>query len=134
MWVLTYLNWHVLAFSKENYGRFNLFVLLIVFMGNLILFEIIWGVSQTLSIYFRDGWFFDCNCDRCSDATEFGTFSSAFLDRNGCGSNGIVLPSDPLDLDSPWKCLSCGNSYEWEGDLAVIEEDLTKILVQHLRY
>ena len=78
--------------------------------------------------HLRDGWFFDCKCDRCTEPTEFGTFLSAFVDFDGCGGGGIVLPVDPLDFKSGWKCTSCGRSYSWESDLSPIEDKLTEIL------
>ena len=28
---------------------------------------------------FRQGWFFDCKCCRCSDATEMGSYVNALL-------------------------------------------------------
>ena len=57
-----------------------------------------------------------------------GTFLSAFVDFNGCGKSGIVLPADPLDYCSVWKCGNCGTMYQWESDLSPIEDELTKIL------
>jgi len=54
---------------------------------------------------FRQGWFFDCKCSRCCDATEMGSFLNALLCPL-CPANerGTVLPIDPLDYDSLWRC------------------------------
>jgi len=78
--------------------------------------------------HLRDGWFFNCECKRCTEPTEFGTFLSAFVDFKGCGKVGIVLPVDPLDYGSVWKCQKCGTVYNWESDLNPVEDELTKIL------
>ena len=45
--------------------------------------------------------FFDCQCKRCSDPTELGTFVGA-LKCQTC-SVGAVVPNKP-----GWKCLTCG--------------------------
>jgi len=50
----------------------------------------------------RDEWYFDCECRRCSDPTECGSFVSA-LKCDSCIS-GNVLPVDSLDYNSKWKC------------------------------
>ena len=53
-------------------------------------------------------WHFDCMCKRCSDPTECGSFISA-VKCFDCGSDR-VLPVDPLDYESIWKCGRCGYS------------------------
>lgn len=47
-------------------------------------------------------WFFDCNCDRCSDPTELGTHMSSLVCPK-C-EEGWLTQKDPLDKDSPWTC------------------------------
>jgi len=48
---------------------------------------------------------FWCRCQRCRDPTEFGTGLSTLI-CNECG--GKMLPIDPLDADTCWKCEKCG--------------------------
>ena len=50
----------------------------------------------------RDEWYFDCECRRCSDPTECGSYVSA-LKCDSCTS-GNVLPIDSLEYNSKWKC------------------------------
>ena len=50
----------------------------------------------------RDEWYFDCECRRCSDPTECGSYVSA-LKCDSC-SSGNVLPIDSLEYNSKWKC------------------------------
>lgn len=51
--------------------------------------------------------YFLCTCQRCSDPTELGTHLGTLL----CGEcGGQVLPTTPLDFDSPWTCGKCGDS------------------------
>lgn len=53
---------------------------------------------------------FWCRCDRCRDATEFGTYIGSYLCSDGCGS--YVISIDPLDADSDWKCVGgCAKIY-----------------------
>jgi hypothetical protein len=57
--------------------------------------------------YLREKWFFECMCFRCSDPTECGSHLSSLLcAKTKCG--GAVVPSNPLDNQSNWFCLSCG--------------------------
>ena len=53
-------------------------------------------------------WKFVCKCKRCSDPTECGSFVSA-VKCFDCGADR-VLPLDPLDYDSAWRCGRCGYS------------------------
>jgi len=52
----------------------------------------------------RENWYFDCFCKRCSDPTEFESYLSA-MKCQSCSSN--VLPINPLDQESDWKCKDC---------------------------
>lgn len=48
---------------------------------------------------------FDCVCPRCEDPTEMKTFSSAIKCKNCVG--GILIPSNPLENSSSWRCKDC---------------------------
>ncbi|XP_057320206.1 SET domain-containing protein SmydA-8-like [Microplitis mediator] len=48
--------------------------------------------------------YFACHCERCKDPTELKSHMSTL--KCTCGS-GLVLPKDPLDLDTEWSCNSC---------------------------
>ena len=39
--------------------------------------------------HLRDGWFFECQCQRCKDPTEFRTYCSSFL----CPQKGTYILS-----------------------------------------
>ena len=54
----------------------------------------------------KEGWYFDCKCRRCCDATEMGTHCNT-LTCPAC-KDGLVLPKDPLDYTSDWQCDKCG--------------------------
>lgn len=49
---------------------------------------------------------FLCQCIRCSDRTEFGTFLTALKCLNR-SCNGVQLPVSPLDFSSHWRCGVC---------------------------
>lgn len=49
---------------------------------------------------------FLCKCERCIDSTEFGSFISALkCIRPDC--DNVLLPVDPLVVNSPWVCKVC---------------------------
>merc|ERR1711892_468547 len=71
--------------------------------------------------FLRQKWFFDCCCPRCSDPTERGSHLSSLLcHRRKCG--GSVVPSRPLDNNSDWSCLSCGDITCLDKVQTVLEE------------
>ena len=51
-------------------------------------------------------WFFDCDCTRCKDTTEFGTYMSAVRCLE-CAA-GFLLPSDAANYEPDWICDACG--------------------------
>jgi len=53
-----------------------------------------------------DEWYFDCNCRRCSDPSECGTNISGVKCLQ-CHT-GCMLPLNPLDYFSAWRCNKCG--------------------------
>ena len=63
----------------------------------------------SLSRRLQDQRYLSCDCPRCSDATELGTFTSAALcDGAECGEQGgLILPINPRDLQSDWICTCC---------------------------
>ncbi|CAD6236824.1 GSCOCG00008250001-RA-CDS [Cotesia congregata] len=48
--------------------------------------------------------YFACHCERCKDPTELKSHLGTL--KCTCGS-GLVLPRDPLDLETEWFCDSC---------------------------
>ena len=76
----------------------------------------------------REHWSFTCQCKRCSDPTELGTYASAVWCYN-CkataasdtesdsdidkASAGVMLPKGPADgATSLWSCTQCGTSID----------------------
>ena len=56
----------------------------------------------------REGWYFDCNCTRCSDPKELGAMTSAVKCVDCTDSQqAFLLPNDSLDKDAPWQCSTC---------------------------
>ncbi|XP_030568282.1 SET domain-containing protein SmydA-8 isoform X2 [Drosophila novamexicana] len=53
---------------------------------------------------------FMCQCPRCQDPTENGTYLSAlFCREQGC--KGLVIPVQTKTLQPDWRCLSCENVF-----------------------
>lgn len=70
--------------------------------------NILWG-TQLRQQHLRLTKHFGCQCSRCLDPTEYGTYISALAclgDVNQTCS-GTHLPVDPLDEKTQWKCNSC---------------------------
>ena len=92
-----------------------------VIMSLLQFFLIFSDVSQRISITYTDSLWptldrrqhlayskhFQCDCERCCDPTELGTYLSA-LKCMKC-SVGYYLAQDPLSESSAWKCEACGS-------------------------
>jgi len=70
-----------------------------------------WGTANRQHIL-SQGKFFLCQCERCKDPTELGTFLSALscplCRRDHSGS--VLLNQNPLDAASPWTCTLCNQS------------------------
>lgn len=95
----------------------------------------------------KKNWDFICNCVRCQDVTELGTYFSAIkchscseisnsaqdgLDNDAkiYTSNGCYLPKNTKDLESSWSCNKCGEEksiFEIEHILSSLEEILDEI-------
>ena len=55
--------------------------------------------------HIRANWKFDCNCARCQDPTEMGTFVNGV--KCSLCNKGTMLPTEPLKYNSSWRCSSC---------------------------
>ena len=82
--------------------------------------------GEKLQIAYRDRWLllgtprrrekifkdhkFWCLCPRCKDPTENGTyFTSISCSSCGPSDRSYLLPTDPLDPKSLWKCVQCAS-------------------------
>ncbi|XP_054088498.1 SET domain-containing protein SmydA-8 isoform X1 [Zeugodacus cucurbitae] len=67
--------------------------------------KILWS-NPTRGIFLKMTKHFVCECTRCNDNTENGTYLSAlFCREQGC--KGIVVPEQTKTLQSDWRCLTC---------------------------
>ncbi|KAJ1529909.1 hypothetical protein ONE63_006638 [Megalurothrips usitatus] len=76
--------------------------------GHAITLSYAYTVQGTLKRreHLKESKFFDCCCARCSDPTELGSMCSALVCPR-CGRPS-VLPVEPLQADSPWRCRPSG--------------------------
>ncbi len=51
--------------------------------------------------------FYSCDCQRCRDPTELGTFVSGIYCRKCPDQEGIILSESPLDEHAEWVCNMC---------------------------
>jgi len=71
----------------------------------------LWGTANRQHIL-KQGKFFLCQCERCKDPTELGTFLSG-LSCPHCKSvkqGAILLPQRPLQSQIPWECTLCSQT------------------------
>ncbi|XP_063709852.1 SET domain-containing protein SmydA-8-like [Culicoides brevitarsis] len=69
--------------------------------------------------HLKDSKFFWCECRRCKDPTELGTFTSALQCPNCNG--GYILTTNPLDQDAPWKCQKCERTLTGKDVLSLVD-------------
>ena len=71
--------------------------------------------------HLRDSKYFDCDCRRCADSTEFGTnFSTLRCGSSNC-DGGLVTPRDPLDAGSDWSCILCFEVTSAQDAASIVE-------------
>jgi len=64
-------------------------------------------------------WMFECQCERCEDTTELGTFLSAILCTH---CKGAVLPENSGMECEMWKCRDCGQKMEIGKALEIVKQ------------
>ena len=106
--------------------------------------------GEKLQIAYRDRWLllgtprrrekifqdhkFWCQCPRCEDPTENGTYFTSIRCSN-CGPSdaSFLLPMNPLDPKSLWKCILCA-SIKTEDEVSEVLEmatnDIESILME----
>ncbi|XP_063839098.1 SET domain-containing protein SmydA-8-like [Ostrinia nubilalis] len=65
----------------------------------------LWGTPARRTHLYKTKHFF-CECDRCADPTERGTLLAA-LKCFSAECPGSLLPINPLNASSPWRCIEC---------------------------
>ncbi|XP_044006952.1 SET domain-containing protein SmydA-8-like [Aphidius gifuensis] len=87
----------------------------------------LWGVTNRRH-HLKQTKYFDCNCERCQDPTEFGTHFNSLKCTNGdCG--GSMLPSTFLIIDKnkpDYVCQKCKTSLSVDN----VEDKLEKIGIE----
>lgn len=83
--------------------------------------------------HLKESKYFVCRCCRCVDPTELGTHIST-LKCQKC-STGLILPIEPVDDETLWKCSSC--TFELPAEavariLSVIQDGLADVLVMQM--
>ncbi|XP_076235634.1 SET and MYND domain containing, arthropod-specific, member 5 isoform X2 [Calliopsis andreniformis] len=74
--------------------------------------------------------YFSCHCKRCADPTELGTHLGTMRCPH---DNGFILPKDPLNFESEWKCDSCPGvltASEVAQFIGKLEEDVDEVMSQ----
>lgn len=95
--------------------------------------HMLWG-TQMRHEHLMTNKYFRCECARCKDPTELGTYLSALkcIGDNLANCNGLLLPIDPQAVDTDWTCCVC--PVRLENDkvsflLANIEEEVDSLLL-----
>ena len=71
-----------------------------------------WMESKlTIRKELKKKWYFDCICPRCQSPTDLGTYVSSPKCPN-CDENGLLIPVNPLDYQSQWRCEKCSKDVD----------------------
>lgn len=77
----------------------------------------------------KDSKYFSCQCERCLDPTELGTFFSSLKCRK-C-NKGSMVSSKPTDEEAEWHCTNCDRVLEADAMAIVtkvMQDDVGKIV------
>ncbi|XP_039444036.1 SET domain-containing protein SmydA-8-like [Culex pipiens pallens] len=77
----------------------------------------------------KDSKYFSCQCERCLDPTELGTYFSSLKCRK-C-NKGSMVSSKPTDEEAEWHCTSCDRVLEADAMAIVtkvMQDDVGKIV------
>lgn len=67
--------------------------------------DALWGTANRQN-HLHQTKMFQCDCSRCLDNTEFGTYFSA-IKCNGDNCNGLLLPARANQWNGTWQCNIC---------------------------
>ncbi|XP_013179737.1 PREDICTED: protein msta, isoform A [Papilio xuthus] len=81
---------------------------------------------------------FDCECERCGDPTEFGTYlgniycslCNGLFNDNGLSTGAMLVSTNTFDETAPWKCEKCDHYIQsrqmfWGNN--ALKQDLNKL-------
>lgn len=90
--------------------------------------QTLWGTLARRA-HLKQSKLFSCECERCSDCTEFGTYIGSVC-CNQCSQGSKLISSDPLNSEADWKCEKCGfvveeHEYNWGND--VLKEEVSRL-------
>ncbi|XP_055712974.1 SET domain-containing protein SmydA-8 isoform X2 [Phlebotomus papatasi] len=92
--------------------------------------QIFWG-TYSRRVHLMATKDFMCNCSRCIDPTEGGTYLSALrCPKDPC--QGRLLPLKPLELGSPWACDICSTQLDCKK-VSRVQDVLSALIITKLR-
>lgn len=68
--------------------------------------QTLWGTLARRS-HLKMAKRFECECDRCKDPTEFGSYVGA-INCSVCGDGSKVISCNSLNSEADWQCEKCG--------------------------
>ncbi|XP_004931692.3 SET domain-containing protein SmydA-8 [Bombyx mori] len=95
----------------------------------------LWGTLERRKHLKTNKWF-DCTCARCQDPTEFGTYLGNIYCSlcNFLGNENVSRPmlvsTNPLEENAPWKCEKCDHSIlsrQMVSGNNVLNQELSKL-------
>lgn len=93
----------------------------------------LWGTLDRRR-HLRTNKCFDCECDRCKDPTELGTYLGniycSICNGPGIATGAMLVSTDPLDENAKWKCEKCDHFIQsrqmfWGNN--ALKQDLNKL-------
>lgn len=74
---------------------------------------------------------FDCDCRRCQDQTEFGTYGSSWVCRQCLG---LINCESPLDGNSMWKCEKCKTQHSYEVGSQISRDFQANLVIVKIKF
>ena len=92
----------------------------------------LFGTKQRLESLDRTRFSGMCQCLRCRDPTELGTYTSGIFCAQCPDKEGILLPEKALDLESDWVCNKCPAKKSAAFIAHFLENDITQLVGRDL--
>ena len=82
------------------------------------------GTVERLKLLETTRFLGSCECQRCKDPTELGSFASGIFCTRCPNQEGILLPEYPLEKESNWVCNKCSSKKSRSFITKLLDEDV----------
>ena len=82
------------------------------------------GTVERLKLLETTRFLGSCDCQRCKDPTELGSFTSGIFCTKCPNHEGILLPEYPLEKETNWVCNKCSSKKSRSFIAKLLDEDV----------